>query len=306
MIYTVTLNPSLDYMVSVEDFKVGKTNRTSYEQMLLGGKGLNVSMVLKNLGIESTALGFVGGFVGEEISRKVEEVGIRSEFVSLKQGNSRINVKLISIDGTEINAKGPEVDTVSLKQFMDKLDMLVEDDILVLGGSIPKLIPESIYKDIIRRIYHKNICVIVDAEKHVLTDTLEFHPFLIKPNRQELNEIFNVKIKTRQDAVVYAKKLKEQGARNVLVSFGGEGALLVTEDDDIYMADAPVGDVMNSVGAGDSMVAGFLQGWMKSKDYVHALKMAVACGSASAFSEQLAKKRDVERLYKHVAIYKNQ
>lgn len=302
MIYTVTLNPSLDYIVSVDNFKLGKTNRTSGEHMLPGGKGLNVSAMLKNLGRESTALGFVGGFVGEEIVRRVKQQGITSEFVSLPNGNSRINVKLISMDGTEINAKGPEIDEQSLRQFKDRINQLVDGDVLVLAGSVPGTFSESIYKDILESIKDRDIRVVVDTTKHHLTDVLVYHPFLIKPNRQELSEIFNIEIETPQKAVIYAKKLQEQGARNVLVSFGGDGALLVTENDDVYRADAPQGNVVNSVGAGDSMVAGFLHGWLESDDYVHAFKLAIACGSASAFSDGFAQKLDVEKLYEDIFV----
>ena len=302
MIYTVTLNPSLDYIVSVDNFKLGKTNRTSGEYMLPGGKGLNVSAMLKNLGRKSTALGFVGGFVGEEIVRRVKQQGITSEFVSLPDGNSRINVKLISMDGTEINAKGPEIDEQSLRQFKDRINQLVDGDVLVLAGSVPGAFSESIYKDILESIKDRDIRVVVDTTKHHLTDVLVYHPFLIKPNRQELSEIFNIEIETPQKAVIYAKKLQEQGARNVLVSFGGDGALLVTENDDVYRADAPQGNVVNSVGAGDSMVAGFLHGWLESDDYVHAFKLAIACGSASAFSDGFAQKLDVEKLYEDIFV----
>ena len=302
MIYTVTLNPSLDYIVSVDNFKLGKTNRTTNEYMLPGGKGINVSIVLKNLGRESIALGFVGGFVGEEIVRKIEKQGIHSEFISLPNENSRINVKLLSVDGTEINAKGPEIDEQSLDLFKQKLNRLVDGDVLILAGSVPGTISQSIYKEIMESVKNRAIYVVVDASKHFLTEVLEERPFLIKPNRQEISEIFNVAIESRMEAVAYAKKLRELGAYNVLVSLGGGGALLITAEDKVYMADAPKGDVVNSVGAGDSMVAGFLHGWLESEDYVHALKMAVACGSASAFSEGFAQKLDVEKLYKGIFV----
>lgn len=304
MIYTVTLNPSLDYIVAVDDFKLGKTNRTSYEQILPGGKGINVSTVLKNLGRESTALGFVSGFVGEEIIRKVESLGIYSEFIPLPQGNSRINIKLLSVDGTEINAKGPEINEQSLIEFKQKLNRLVDGDVLVLAGSVPETISESIYKDIMEIVKDRDIYVVVDAAKHLLTEVLSNHPFLIKPNQQELCEIFNVEIQSRLEAVPYAMKLRKMGACNVLVSLGAEGALLVTQNDEIYTADAPKGEVVNSVGAGDSMVAGFLHGWLESKNYIHAMKMAVACGSASTFSQTLAKKSDIEQLYKDISVKK--
>lgn len=302
MIYTVTLNPSLDYIVSVDDFKLGQTNRTSGEHMMPGGKGLNVSAMLKNLGSKSIALGFVGGFVGEEIVRMVKQQGITSDFVALPKGNSRINVKLISMDGTEINAKGPQIDEQSWMEFEQKLNCLVDGDVLVLAGSVPGTVSQSIYKEIMESLKDRDVHVVVDASKHLLTEVLMEHPFFIKPNRQELSEIFNVEIKSRREAAAYAKKLRALGACNVLVSFGGEGALLITAEDKVYMADAPCGDVINSVGAGDSMVAGFLHGWLESKEYVHALKMAVACGSASAFAEDFGEKGAVEALYKDVMV----
>ncbi len=303
MIYTVTLNPSLDYIVSVDNFKMGQTNRTTYEQILPGGKGINVSAVLKTLGNESIALGFTAGFVGDRIVRMVEALGVCSEFIVLPFGDSRINVKLISTDGTEINAKGPYIDEVSLEHFMEKLDKLADGDVLVLAGSVPDTIYKSIYKDMMRRICDRHISVVVDASKHLLTDALAYHPFLVKPNRQELSEIFDVEINDRLEAVIYAQRLRQMGACNVLVSLGGDGAVLVTADARVYMANAPVGDVINSVGAGDSMVAGFLYGWLESQDYVHALKMAVACGSASAFSQVLPQKSDIEHLYKEVSVW---
>ena len=258
MIYTVTFNPSLDYIVSVDNFKMGIVNRTTKELMYPGGKGINVSMVLSNLGIKNTAFGFSAGFTGEEIIRKVREKGIEAEFISVKEGNSRINVKLRSNEETEINGKGPKITEENIEELYAKLDSLKEGDILVLAGSIPDVMPKSIYMDIMEHLQEKNLMVVVDATKELLLNVLSFHPFLIKPNNHELGEIFGVEISTKDQVVEYAKKLQEKGAKNVLVSMAGEGAVLVTEDGMEYRAEAPKGKVINSVGAGDSMVAGFL------------------------------------------------
>ena len=298
MIYTVTFNPSLDYIVSVDNFKMGIVNRTTKELMYPGGKGINVSMVLSNLGIKNTAFGFSAGFTGEEIIRKVREKGIEAEFISVKEGNSRINVKLRSNEETEINGKGPKITEENIEELYAKLDSLKEGDILVLAGSIPDVMPKSIYMDIMEHLQEKNLMVVVDATKELLLNVLSFHPFLIKPNNHELGEIFGVEISTKDQVVEYAKKLQEKGAKNVLVSMAGEGAVLVTEDGVEYRAEAPKGKVINSVGAGDSMVAGFLYGYLKHKDYKEAFAYGVCTGSASAFSEELAQKVQVEELMK--------
>ena len=302
MIYTVTFNPSLDYIVSVDNFKMGMVNRTTKELMYPGGKGINVSMVLSNLGIKNTAFGFSAGFTGEEIIRKVREKGIEAEFISVKEGNSRINVKLRSNEETEINGKGPKITEENIEELYAKLDSLKEGDILVLAGSIPDVMPKSIYMDIMKHLQEKNLMVVVDATKELLSNVLPFHPFLIKPNNHELGEIFGVEITTKDQVVEYAKKLQEKGAKNVLVSMAGEGAVLVTEDRQEYKAEAPKGKVINSVGAGDSMVAGFLYGFLKNKDYQEAFAYGVCTGSASAFSEELAQKEQVEELLKHFKI----
>ena len=225
MIYTVTFNPSLDYIVSVPDFKLGLTNRTDSELMLPGGKGINVSIVLKNLGMESTALGFMAGFTGDEISRKVEDIGVKADFIKISQGISRINLKLKSIDGTEINGQGPAIGQEQVELLLKKLDTLQEGDVLVLAGSIPASMPDDIYRNIMKRLEDKGILIVVDATKDLLINVLEYHPFLIKPNNHELGEIFNVTLKTKNEVIPYAKKLQEQGARNVLVSMAGEGAV---------------------------------------------------------------------------------
>lgn len=301
MIYTVTFNPSLDYIVSVEDFKLGLTNRTSSELMLPGGKGLNVSMVLGNLGIESTALGFVAGFTGDEIVRRIEEMGVKSDLIRIYEGLSRINVKLKLIDGTEINGCGPEISQSAVACLLEKLDILREGDVLVLAGSIPGSMPDDIYSQILERLADRGVMAVVDATRELLVKVLPYRPFLVKPNNHELGEIFDVELKHREEVVPYARKLKEMGAVNVLVSMAGEGAVLVAEDGSVYDAPAPKGELVNGVGAGDSMVAGFLAGWMERADYRHAFHMGISAGSASAFSELLATREEIEAVYRQVA-----
>jgi len=300
MIYTVTFNPSLDYIVSVDDFKLGLTNRTSSELILPGGKGLNVSMLLGNLGIENIALGFEAGFTGKEIIRRIEEMGVRSDFISIPDGISRINLKLKSIDGTEINGCGPKISVQDVQKLMEKLDGLTEKDVLVLAGSIPKSMPDDIYRQIMKRLKGRGITIVVDATRDLLVNVLEYHPFLIKPNNHELGDIFNTEIKTREEVIPYAKKLQKMGAANVLVSMAGEGAVLIAENGEIFEKPAPVGKLVNGVGAGDSMVAGFIAGWLEKKDYEHAFYMGISAGSASAFSEMLATKDEIEKVYQQV------
>ena len=265
MIYTVTFNPSLDYIVSVDDFQLGLTNRSSSELLLPGGKGVNVSVILKNLGIESTALGFVAGFTGAEITRKMEEMGVRSDFIPVKEGISRINVKLKSIDGTEINGMGPDIGRDKVAELMEKLKVLGQGDVIVLAGSIPTAMPDDIYSRILEQLEGRGVTSVVDATGDLLLNVLKYHPFLIKPNSHELGDIFRVKLKAREDVVPYAKKLQEMGARNVLVSMAGEGAVLAAEDGSVYDAPAPKGVLVNAVGSGDSMVAGFTAGWMENQ-----------------------------------------
>ena len=304
MIYTVTFNPSLDYIVSVSDFKLGLTNRTDSELLLPGGKGINVSTVLQNLGIANTALGFTAGFVGEEVRKEVEQLGVKAEFISLDEGVSRINLKLKSIDGTEINGQGPKIPREAVDALMTQLDRLGADDTLVLAGSIPASMPDDIYQKIMERLDGRNVRIVVDATKDLLLNVLGHHPFLIKPNNHELGDIFGVKLSERDEVVPYAKKLQEKGAVNVLVSMAGKGAVLLTEDGSVYAAEAPKGTLKNGVGAGDSMVAGFLAGYGESGDYEHAFRMGLAAGSASAFSEQLATKDEIEKVYKTCKIMK--
>ena len=297
MVYTVTFNPSLDYIVDVEDFRLGMTNRTCSEQMMAGGKGINVSIVLQNLGIENTALGFIAGFTGEEIRRQVAEMGIRAQFISIPEGISRINLKLRSIDGTEINGMGPSIGRAQLGALYEKLDTLTDKDTLVLAGSIPASMSSSIYCDIMERLYAKGVTFVVDATKQLLLNVLRYRPFLIKPNNHELGELFGVTLSTREAVIPYARKLQEQGARNVLISMAGQGAVLVAEDGSVHLTPAPKGTLVNAVGAGDSMVAGFLAGWQERHDYGHAFRMGVAAGSASAFSRYLATREEVERVF---------
>lgn len=300
MIYTVTFNPSIDYIVSVDGFEMGKTNRTRKELMLPGGKGLNVSTVLYHLGIENTALGFVAGFVGEELKRLAGEIGYGCDFIDIKKGVSRINVKLKDFDGTEINGMGPEIDEEALNALMEKLENLKEGDILVLAGSIPASMPKNIYSDILKALSGRGIGFVVDATKELLLNVLSYHPFLIKPNNHELGEIFGVKLEKKEQVEPYARKLQEMGARNVLVSMAGEGAVLLDENGNVYQLDAPKGELVNAVGAGDSMVAGFLAGWLERGEYEHAFRMAVCAGSASAFSEGYATKEEIRKLYENL------
>ena len=309
MIYTVTFNPSLDYIVGVDGFKTGKVNRTAEELILPGGKGINVSIVLQNLGMESIPLGFAGGFTGEEIRRLLKERKVEEQFVRVKKGISRINVKLRSLENmpdgektvseeSEINGMGPEISGEELETFYRQLDTLQKGDILVLAGSIPTVLPSTIYREIMKRLQKRKVMIVVDATKDLLVNVLEYHPFLIKPNNYELGEIFGVTLQTKEDVVLYAKKLQEMGAGNVLVSMAGDGAVLVAEDGSVYRAEAPEGRVRNSVGAGDSMVAGFLYGYLNSGTYEDAFYYGICSGSASAFSENLATRKEVEKLLK--------
>lgn len=302
VIYTVTFNPSLDYIVSVKDFRPGMTNRTSSELMLAGGKGINVSIVLGNLGIKSTALGFIAGFTGDEIVRRLHNSGINSEFIKINDGISRINIKLKSIDGTEINGQGPHIDSSHIEQLMNRLRRLESGDILVLAGSIPAGISDNIYKDIMDMLKDKGVQIVVDATSRLLTNVLEYKPFFIKPNQHELGDIFNVTLNTQEEVIPYALELKKMGAVNVCVSMGGKGAILVADDGNMYKAKSPDGILKNSVGAGDSLVAGFLSGWIEKKDYEYAFRKGVATGSASAFSERLATVREVNMLIDKVVI----
>ena len=300
MIYTVTFNPSLDYIVSMKDFQFGKTNRTCAELMLPGGKGINVSTVLQNLGIENTALGFTAGFTGEDLLRKMKEIGFYCDFIHLEQGCSRINIKLKDFDGTEINGQGPSISREAIDRLMAKLDQLKAGDTLVLAGSIPSSMPDSIYRDILSALNGRGVQFVVDATQNLLLNVLEYRPFLIKPNNHELGEIFGVTLSTREAVVPYARKLQEKGARNVLVSMAGQGAVLVAENGEVHMQPVPKGTLVNAVGAGDSMVAGFVAGWTRKQDYRHAFRMGISAGSASAFSDLLATREEIEQVYRTI------
>lgn len=300
MIYTVTFNPSIDYIVSMNGFEIGKTNRTTKEQMLAGGKGINVSTVLSNLGIENVTLGFIAGFTGQELKSMVQKQGLVADFIELEQGITRINVKMKDYDGTEINGMGPVISSEAVEQLKVQLRKLQGGDVVVLAGSIPASMSSEIYRDLMEELAPKGIEFVVDATKNLLLNVLEFHPFLIKPNNYELGEIFGVELLQREEVVPYAKKLQEMGARNVLVSMAGEGAVLVSESGEVFMSPAPKGTLVNAVGAGDSMVAGFLAGWTESHDYGHAFRMGLAAGSASAFSELLATRAEIETVYKSI------
>lgn len=301
MIYTVTFNPSLDYIVRLDSFTAGEINRVNYEQVLGGGKGINVSIVLGNLGHESTALGFTAGFTGEEIKRQLDGFGVKHDFVQLPEGFTRINVKVKADKETEINGQGPDISEAKREELFEKLDTLAEGDTLVLAGSIPKTLPDDIYEKIMARLEGRGIRIIVDAEKKLLLNVLKYHPFLIKPNNHELGDMFGVKLTTDEEIITYAKKLQEKGAQNVLISMAGDGAILLTADGKHYKSPAPKGKLVNSVGAGDSMVAGFITGYTESKgDFETAFHMGVATGSASAFSENLATRPEVEALLKTI------
>lgn len=300
MIYTVTFNPSLDYIVSVEDFRLGLTNRTSSELLLPGGKGINVSTVLMNLGIESTALGFIAGFTGDEVAGRLTAMGVKNGFIRIEEGFTRINLKLKTIDGTEINGQGPVIGKDKVEQLMKRLKELGEGDVLFLSGSIPASMPDDAYQKIMEMLDGKGIRIVVDATQELLTKVLPCHPFLIKPNNHELGDIFGVKLKTREEVVPYGRKLQDMGAQNVLISMAGEGAVLIAADGRVYSAPAPEGVLVNGVGAGDSMVAGFMAGFMEKQDYEYAFHMGVAAGSASAFSENLATKEEIEAVYRQV------
>ena len=296
MIYTITLNPSLDYFVTVEHLEVGRTNRAASEQIWTGGKGLNVSVMLKNLGIDNTALGFTAGFVGKEIIRRIKERGIQNGLIWIEEGNSRINVKIKNMEGTEINGVGPDIPQKELDRLLAYMSRLEKGDFLVLAGSIPSGVPNNIYEQLIAATSGKGVEVIVDAAGSLLMQVLPYHPFLIKPNHHELGDLFGVEIQKRSEVIPYAKELQKKGARNVLVSMAGKGALLLSEDGRVFEMDAPKGELKNAVGAGDSMVAGFLTGWLEKKDYEFAFRMSVCAGSASAFSEEMATRTEVEAL----------
>ena len=293
MIYTVTFNPSLDYIVQVSKFQQGLVNRSSSEEILVGGKGINVSIVLKNLGYQSTVWGFIGGFVGQEIENRIQEAGCITDFVHLEHGISRINIKLKSDEESEINGLGPQINAEKLEELYQKLTVLKEDDILVIAGSAPSNLSDDIYQTILDRINYKRIQVVVDATGELLLKVLKYHPFLVKPNTHELEEIFHTKLECNDDIIFYGRKLQTMGARNVIISMASEGAIMLSELGDVYYRKAPKGTVVNSVGAGDSMVAGFLAGYQNNHNYQNAFDMGVAAGSAKVFSHSLPTKDEI-------------
>ena len=296
MIYTVTLNPSLDYTVWTRNFSAGRINRTDEEKIYPGGKGINVSVVLKNLGFDSLALGFCAGFTGAEIKRLLAERGCSEEFIDIPGGTSRINVKLKSDTETEINARGPKIPASAVDALFSKIEKISDGDILILAGSIPAGLPEDLYMLILERIREKNVRTVVDASGELLLSALKYRPFLIKPNLDELREVCGCDVTSKEEIVSAAKELQMRGACNVLVSLAGDGAILVCENGEVLSALPPAGKVINSVGAGDSMVAGFIAGFLSGGSYSEAFNLALCAGSASAFNEWLAEKEDILKL----------
>lgn len=296
MIYTITFNPALDYIVKMDKFDLGHVNRTIREDIYAGGKGINVSIVLNNLSIENKALGFIAGFTGDEIERRVRKFGCNTDFVKLKEGMSRINVKMKADVESEINGGGPDISKEALDELYLKLDALKSGDILVLAGSIPKSLPVDIYEKIMNDFGDRGVKFIVDTTGESLLKVLKYKPFLIKPNHHELAELFNVKINSEEEIIEYGRKLQEMGAENVLISMAGDGAILIKNNGQAIYSEVPKGVLKNSVGAGDSMVAGFIAGYSKEEKLEDGFIMGVATGSASAFSEGLATKDKVEEL----------
>ncbi len=301
MIYTVTFNPAIDYVVRMNsELLPGMTNRSDSEECYFGGKGINVSTILKNLGLDNTALGFIAGFTGKAIKESVSKRGIKADFIELNEGISRINVKIKGAAETEINAQGPEISAQEQDRLFQQIKDLVDGDMLILAGSIPKTLPSDVYEKIIAIVADKKIDVVVDATKDLLKNVLKYHPFLIKPNNHELGEMFGKTLKTDDEIEFYAKKLQELGARNVLISMAGDGAMLISENGEKFRIGVPKGEVRNSVGAGDSMVAGFIAGYLNTGSYENALKMGTAAGSATAFSDDLATKEAILNLYENL------
>ncbi len=299
MVYTVTFNPAIDYVIRTDELIVGMTNRSGSEEMYVGGKGINVSIVLAELGIKSRALGFVAGFTGRAIEDGAKEKGVETDFVHLESGCSRINVKIKSGEETELNCQGPQISDKAIEELFGKLDKLEDGDVLVLAGSIPSTLPNDIYEKILARLSDRKIKTVVDATRYLLLNVLKYKPFLIKPNNHELGEMFGVELKTEEEIISYAKKLREMGAVNVLISMAGDGAVLVDEYGNVHKCGVCKGTVKNSVGAGDSMVAGFIAG-SENGDYEYALKLGTATGGATAFSDELAKKDEIFELLKQL------
>lgn len=300
MIYTVTFNPALDYRVILKEFQIGILNRAYQTNFWAGGKGINVSFVLNELGIENKALGFLAGFTGEEIERRLLKAGCQTDFIKLPEGFSRINIKIKGEEETELNGIGPDIPQKAIEELLHKIEGCKREDYLVLAGSLPASVNQEIYDRIFKLLSKEQVSIVVDASGSLLWRILPYHPFLIKPNLEELGELFQTEIKQKEQAVFYAKKLKTLGARNVLVSMGQDGALFIDEDEKFYECRALQGEAKNPVGAGDSMVAGFLAGYIKERNYEYALKLGVCAGSASAFSENLAQKEEIENLWKQM------
>lgn len=296
MIFTVTFNPSLDYIVRVDEMRLGTINRTNYEQLLPGGKGINVSIVLGNLGHPSRALGFSAGVTGVALEKLLADSGVDADLVHVKAGFTRINAKVKAVEETEINGQGPRIAPEDVDALFSKLDVLGQDDTLVISGSVPNTLPSDMYEQVMERLAGRGVRIVVDAERDLLTRVLSYRPFLVKPNNHELGDIFGVALKTRDEVVPYARRMQEMGAQNVLVSMAGEGGVLVAADGQVYQSPAAKGTVVNSVGAGDSCVAGFLAGLMETGSYQTAFRMGLAAGSASAFSDHLATRPEVEDL----------
>ena len=293
MIYTVTLSPSIDYVVRLSNLTAGITNRTDSEEYYFGGKGINVSCVLAELDIDSTALGFTAGFTGEAIENGIRNNRITTDFIRLREGISRINIKIKAGEETEINGQGPHINDDELDSLFEKLDHIHNGDTLILAGSVPNTLPDDVYERMLERLKDKDIRIVVDATKKLLVNSLKYKPFLIKPNRQEISEIFDVPVETEEDTEKYAKKLMEMGAQNVLISLGGDGAMLIDEFGNKHKMGVVKEKVINTVGSGDSMVAGFVAGYEKEKSYPYALKLGSACGNATAFLPGLATKEKI-------------
>lgn len=298
MIYTITFNPAVDYVVHMDQLKFGLTNRSRGEEYYFGGKGINVSTVLSSLGCPTKALGFIAGFTGEAIEKGIRSLGIETDFIRLPDGISRINIKIKAEDETEINCQGPNIPQTAIEQLLEKTNKIQAGDTLVLAGSIPDSLPKDIYEHILERLKDKNIHFVVDATNKLLVNVLKYHPFLIKPNNYELGDIFGIELaKTDDEKIIhYAKKLQKMGARNVLVSLASKGSILVDENGEHHKMGVTPGKVINSVGAGDSMVAGFIAGYLEKQDYSYALKLGTVCGGATACSQGLATKEKIAEL----------
>ena len=298
MIYTVTLNPSIDYVVRLESLVTGITNRTTSEEYYFGGKGINVSCVLAELDLESTAFGFVAGFTGEAIEKGIRNDKIITDFIKLEKGISRINIKIKAVEETEINCQGPHIEENELLRLLNKVDRINDGDTIVIAGNVPNTMPDDVYERILERIKNKKVRIVVDATKKLLLNSLKYKPFLIKPNRQELSEIFETEVRTEADIEKYAKELQKLGAQNVLISLGGDGAMLIDEFGEKHKQGVLKEKVINTVGSGDSMVAGFIAGYEKEHSYPYALKLGSACGNATAFLSGLATKEKINELLK--------